>query len=206
MQLEYLTHLRLTNCEALTLNFQEGVLPVLTVKGHQLISLLLANFTSVDVAAIGECCPGLQNLALSGITVYEDITYPREQYFNNLRNLEVWSSVTSDTCNATILRQLLLYAPYITNLLVKATDALSDKLLFEIWRENEMCHLSRLTIDSCQNVTACVMHHLLDVRNQLSLLRVWSCLFITKHDQNQLKQRIKDENCDVYLEWYSWNG
>lgn len=50
MRLEHLAHLRLTNCDGLTLNFQEGVLPLLTVKGSQLISLLLANFTTVDLA------------------------------------------------------------------------------------------------------------------------------------------------------------
>ncbi|ROT82030.1 hypothetical protein C7M84_024818 [Penaeus vannamei] len=50
MRMENLTHLRITNSEGLTLDFHEGVLPVLTVKGHQLHSLLLVNFTTVDVA------------------------------------------------------------------------------------------------------------------------------------------------------------
>lgn len=39
--------------------------------------------------AIGECCPRLQNLALSAVAHYEDIMYPRENYFNSLVNVEV---------------------------------------------------------------------------------------------------------------------
>lgn len=52
MRLEHLAHLRLTNCDDMTLSFHEGVLPVLTLRGHNLISLLLANFTVVDL--VGE--------------------------------------------------------------------------------------------------------------------------------------------------------
>ncbi|XP_069165548.1 F-box/LRR-repeat protein 20-like isoform X3 [Procambarus clarkii] len=206
MTMEYLTHLRITNSEGLTLNFQEGILPVLTVKGHQLISLLLANFTNVDVAAIGESCPRLQNLALSAIGVYEDIVYPREHHFTQLRNLEVWSSLTVESCNTIILRQLLCYSKNLRNLLVKCTDALSDKLLFDIWRENDMRHLSRLTIDTCPNVTASAIHHLLDMTNKLTLIRLWGCFFITKDDDIKFQKRIKQENCDLYLEWYCWDG
>ncbi|XP_053627101.1 F-box/LRR-repeat protein 20-like isoform X2 [Cherax quadricarinatus] len=206
MMMEHLTHLRITNCEAFTLNFQEGILPVLTVKGHQLLSLLLTNFTNVDIAAIGECCPRLQNLALSAIGVYEDIMYPREHCFTRLRNLEIWSSLTVESCNTTILRQLLCYCPDLRHLLVKCTDALSDKLLFDIWRENDMRHLSRLTIDTCPNVTASAIHHLLDMTNQLTLIRLWGCFFITKDDDIKFQRRIKEENCDLYLEWYCWDG
>ncbi|XP_063602027.1 uncharacterized protein LOC134778128 isoform X5 [Penaeus indicus] len=206
MRMENLTHLRITNSEGLTLDFHEGVLPVLTVKGHQLHSLLLVNFTTVDVAAIGECCPRLQNLALSNIGVYEEIMYPREQYFCDLRSLEIWSALTSETMNSTILRQLLTYCHHLQNLLIKATDAISDKLLYDIWRENEMKQLSRLTIDTCPNVTAEAIHQLLDMTNNLTLIRLWGCFFITKNDEAKLQKRIKDENCDVYLEWYCWEG
>ena len=57
MRLEHLAHLRLTNCDGLTLNFHEGVLPVLTLRGHGLVSLLLANFTVVDlVGELSQLC------------------------------------------------------------------------------------------------------------------------------------------------------
>ena len=41
------------------------------------------------VTAVGECCPKLQNLAFSAITVYEEIMYPRDNLFTTLVNLEV---------------------------------------------------------------------------------------------------------------------
>lgn len=48
--------------------------------------------------------------------------------------MQVWTSVTVDTCNTIILRQLLGYCPGLENLLVKGADALSDKLFLDIWR------------------------------------------------------------------------
>ncbi|KAG0714017.1 hypothetical protein GWK47_001705 [Chionoecetes opilio] len=206
MRLEHLAHLRLTNCDGLSLNFHEGVLPVLTLRGHGLISLLLANFTVVDLTAIGECCPRLQNLALSGVTIYEEILYPRDHLFTTLVNLEVWTSVTTDSCNATILRQLLSRCPGLQNLLVRGADALSDKLLQELWQTNPMHQLSRLTLDSCHNVTIASIFHLLEEDNKLTLVRLWSCFLITRQDSLNLQHYVKAHNCDLYLEWYCWNG
>ncbi|XP_063877914.1 uncharacterized protein LOC135109934 isoform X1 [Scylla paramamosain] len=206
MRLEHLAHLRLTNCEGLTLSFHEGVLPVLTLRGHGLISLLLANFTVVDLVAIGESCPRLQNLAFSDIAIYEDIMYPRDNLFNTLINLEVWTTVNTDTCSATILRQLLSHAPGLTNLLVRGADALSDKLLQELWETNPMPRLSRFTLDSCHNVTAASIFHLLDAENDLTLVRLWSCFLLTRQDSRDLQHYAEARNYDLYLEWYCWNG
>ncbi|XP_045121231.1 uncharacterized protein LOC123510292 [Portunus trituberculatus] len=206
MRLEHLAHLRLTNCEGLTLSFHEGVLPVLTLRGHGLISLLLANFTVVDLIAIGESCPRLQNLAFSDIAIYEEILYPRDNLFNTLVNLEVWTSVNTDTCSATILRQLLSHAPGLTNFLVRGADALSDKLLQELWETNPMPRLSRLTLDSCHNVTASSIFHLLDAENDLTLVRLWSCFLITRQDSRHLQAYAEARNYNLYLEWYSWDG
>ncbi|KAK7065879.1 hypothetical protein SK128_011448, partial [Halocaridina rubra] len=206
MVLDHLTHLRITNNEALTLNFQEGILPILTVKGHQLLSLLLANFPSVDIAAIGECCPRLQNLALSNISIYDEIMYPREHLFNNLTGLEIWADLQVDTMNAIILKQLFCYCLGIQKILVRNTDALSDKLLYDVWRENPMKNLFRITIDNCPNLTASSIHQLLDMCNDLTLVRIWSCFFISKDDYLKLNKRVKTENCDLYLEWFGWTG
>lgn len=49
MVMEHLTSISLTNCEGLTLDFQEGVLPLLSVCGQRLQNLILANFTYVDI-------------------------------------------------------------------------------------------------------------------------------------------------------------
>lgn len=49
MVMQHLTSISLTNSEGLSLDFHEGVLPLLTVCGHQLQNLILVNFTSVDI-------------------------------------------------------------------------------------------------------------------------------------------------------------
>ena len=49
MTMQHLTSISLTNSEGLSLDFHEGVLPLLTVCGHQLQNLILVNFTSVDI-------------------------------------------------------------------------------------------------------------------------------------------------------------
>lgn len=69
-----------------------------------------------------------------------------------------------------------------------------------------MRRLSRLTLDTCHNVTANTIHQLLDCHNNLTLMRIWSCFFVSKDDYHQLQRRVEDENCDLYLDWYSWDG
>lgn len=54
MLFERLTSVSLTNSEGLTLDFHEGVLPLLAVCGQRLQNLILANFTSVDIS--GKLC------------------------------------------------------------------------------------------------------------------------------------------------------
>lgn len=71
---------------------------------------------------------------------------------------------------------------------------------------NPMPRLSRLTLDSCNNVTTAALYHLLEEDNRLTLLRVWSCFFVTRQDYRDLSQYIKDHNFDLYLEWYCWDG
>ena len=69
-----------------------------------------------------------------------------------------------------------------------------------------MPRLSRLTLDSCPNVSTASIYHLLEEDNKLTLLRLWSCFLITRQDSRDIQQYIKDHNCDLYLEWYCWDG
>ncbi|CAL4074807.1 unnamed protein product [Meganyctiphanes norvegica] len=204
MAFENLTHLRLTNSDNLTMDFHEGVLPILTIKGHQLLTLLLVKFTSIDVAAIGECCPRLENIALDLIGQYEEILYPRENLFTKLHVAEIWTDLSVRTLNEVILKQLLMFCPDIKHLLVRSADYFTDKLLFDIWRENPMKKLSRFTVDGCPNISAAILSNIFDMENDITTIRVWNCFLITKQDEQKIQKRIKAENCDCYLEWYSY--
>ncbi|XP_021933194.1 uncharacterized protein LOC110836380 isoform X2 [Zootermopsis nevadensis] len=100
-----------------------------------------------------------------------------------------------------MIRQLLLFSKNMTNMLFKGCEVLSDKLMAEIWEVNPMPKLSHLTLDNCHTITGQSLQHVLDADNELAVLRVWSCLNITKLLHIELVHRIKNENLDVYFEW-----
>ncbi|XP_076066825.1 uncharacterized protein LOC143040067 isoform X2 [Oratosquilla oratoria] len=208
MALNHLAHLQLTNSEGMALDFLEGVVPLLTVKGHQLVSLLLSNFAFVDVGAIGECCPRLQNLALSEVLLFDEIGYPRENIFTELRALELWAdpSPTYTTLSPVILQQLLAFCRGLRKLLLRSVVAINDKLFLQILEHNPMEKLSRLTLDGCPNMSALSLHALLSSTNDLILLRIWSCFLIGKDHQEELQRRVVEENCNVNLDWFPWEG
>ncbi|XP_076066833.1 uncharacterized protein LOC143040068 isoform X2 [Oratosquilla oratoria] len=206
MTLEHLTNLQLTNCDGMTLDFLEGVLPVLTVKGEQLVSLILANFSFVDIGAIGECCPRLQNLALSDVTLFDELVYPRENLFTRLRVLELWSDVGVTSLTPVVLQQLVANSSNLHNILLRGVACVTDKLFFQLLESNKMRELSRLTLDSCPCISASTIHTLLDSANDLTLIRIWSCFLIGKQEQDDLQRRINEENCDLYLDWFPWQG
>ncbi|KAL7645807.1 UNVERIFIED_CONTAM: hypothetical protein RMT77_002704 [Armadillidium vulgare] len=206
MTLESLSQLRFTNNDNQSIDFYEGILPILTVCGHRLETLLLVKFTMIDIAAIGECCPNLRNFAMSNISVFEELLYPKDSAFRELTALEVWTDVYSESVSPIILKQVLLFCPNLQNLLISGSSALNDKLMEEILKVNHLTELSRLTIDNCPNISCTTFQTLLDLKNKLTLVRIWSCFSITREESLILHRKIKKENCDTYLEWHAWFG
>lgn len=211
MVLENLTALSLTNGEGLTLDFQEGVLPLLSACGERLQNLILANFTEIDIAGIGRTCPGLLNLALSAVGRFDPINSVNPAWFSRLNALEVWCDTSQahapaqeQVASACLLRQLLV-SRNIKNLLFTACGSLTDKLFAEIWRDNPMKKLSHLTLDHCHGVSPQLVHHVLDAENELTMLRLWSCCQIHKNHNIEFSKRICSENMNVYLEWFAFN-
>ncbi|KAK7793601.1 hypothetical protein R5R35_011115 [Gryllus longicercus] len=203
MLFERLSSLSLTNSEGLTLDFHDGVLPVLATCGPRLLNLILANFTSVDIAGIGRSCKKLRNIAMSNIAQYESFGPICNEWFTELQALELWSDPQADL-NPNMFRQLLLFCPNMQNLLFKGCEVLTDKLFTEITEVNPMKKLSHLTLDHCHAITGDFLHHLLNSENELTVIRLWSCLNITKYTNSELSRRICDENMDVYLEWFQY--
>nr|CAD7604067.1 unnamed protein product [Timema genevievae] len=60
MAMENLTSISITNSEGLTIDFYDGILPLLCACGHHLQNLILANFTAVDIT---ESYAHVQNIA-----------------------------------------------------------------------------------------------------------------------------------------------
>ncbi|KAK3909480.1 F-box/LRR-repeat protein 2 [Frankliniella fusca] len=211
MVLESLTALSLSNGEGMTLDFQEGVLPLLSACGERLQNLILTNFTEVDLAGIGRTCPRLLNLALSAVGHYEPLSSVNTSWFSQLQALEVWADTSQAHAqgheqlpSALHLRQLLV-SPSLKNILFTACAALNDQLFHQIWMSNPMKLLSHLTLDHCHGVSPHLVHQVLDADNELTMLRIWSCCQINKIHNGEFVARICEENMNVYLEWFACN-
>ncbi|XP_071439059.1 uncharacterized protein [Hetaerina americana] len=204
MMLRHLTSLSLTTCpdEGDTMDFAQGVLPLLTAVGEQLTSLILSKFAYVDVGAIGKACPHLVNFALSEVTEFE-LMHQKicEEHFQELQALEIWAD-PDFILPANVLQQLLLFSKNMKNLLFKGVGILTDEMFRTIWKVNPMRHLSHLTLDHCHGITNATVHFILDADNELTMLRIWSCYRITKEAKNYITHRIMDENMDIYFDWF----
>ena len=93
MTLKTLTDLHLGNKNCQSFNFYEGVAPVLDTIGSNLLKLILEDFTEVDVDYIGQKCPNLKFLALSGILTYAPIGHLNSSYFTKVCDFPVSRSV-----------------------------------------------------------------------------------------------------------------
>ncbi|XP_046406838.1 uncharacterized protein LOC124171656 isoform X3 [Ischnura elegans] len=201
MVLRNLTALSLTACGA-ACDFEAGVLPLLTALGHQLNSLILAKFFSVDVGAIGMACPHLVNFALSDVTAFELMNQKiSAESFQELQALEIWSDADF-IIPTNVLQQLLLFSKNIRNILLKGVGIVTDEMFSEILKVNPMRQLSHLTLDNCHCVTHATVHRILDADNELCMLRIWSCYRINKEANDIISQRIANENMDIYLDWF----
>ena len=84
MTLKTLTDLHLGNKNCQSFNFYEGVAPILDTIGSNLLKLILEDFTEVDVDYIGQKCPNLKSLALSGILTYAPLGHLNSSYFTKV--------------------------------------------------------------------------------------------------------------------------
>ncbi len=155
MTLKHLTQLHLGNKNCVSFNFHEGVAPVLDAVGANLKKLVLEDFTEVDVDYIGDKCPNVVHLALSGILTYAPIGQLNPHYFNKLSSLELWNKIGLNhelaICQNT-LKQLLYRSP-LTYLLLQRIANLTDELMEEILQMNPLLTLRNVVIDYCHNVT-----------------------------------------------------
>ncbi|XP_018019160.1 F-box/LRR-repeat protein 20 [Hyalella azteca] len=210
--LSQLTQLSITNTADESVGFCESIVPLLCVRGSQLTSLLLATFTYVDLNVIGAACPNIENLALSNVAVFEPVALATASAsggkpFERLQALEIWTELRNSSCSAAVLRLLLLHCTALRNLLLRGADQLSHDQLMTIWlTSNPMQELTRLTLDTCPNVTSSTLEFLLTQENKLNMLRVWNCFNIHKSHEINILSMIKTGNMDVYFEWYAWEG
>ena len=78
-----------------SINFYEGVAPVLETCGETIKKLVLENIPEIDVSVIGEKCKELHTLALSGTTTYRQVAKPDPFAFRHLKSLELWDAFST---------------------------------------------------------------------------------------------------------------
>ena len=129
MPLKYLTKLHLGNKSGRQMSsrdnndiivgftFYEGVAPLLNAIGINLKKLVLEDFHQVDIRVIGQLCPVLEHLALSGIASFAPVFNANQSFlsvnnnekhkpFRYIKVLELWQDFTNCICEP-ILRSLL---------------------------------------------------------------------------------------------------
>ena len=67
-----------------------------------------------------------------------------------------------------------------------------------------MLRLQEVVFDHCQNITVASLWHLLEQPNDLTSIQVWQCIQVNQNDKDEIKRTIKEENLDVYFEWYPY--
>ena len=208
MNIKYLTNLHLGNKYCQSFNFYEGVAPVLDASGKNLKKLVLEDFTEIDIDFIGNKCPSLNHLAISGTLTYAPISQMNSSYFTKLENLELWNQFGQEHewCISTnMIKQLLFRAP-LKYLLLQRVGNLNDDLFSKILQYNPLLTLKNVVVDYCHNISSRFLWQLLEQPNMLSILRCWHCKGISsKEESEQITQTIKEENLQLYWEWYPYN-
>ena len=211
MNLSRLTSLHLGNKNATSFNFYQGVAPVLTVCGRTLKKLVLEDFTEIDAQQIGLSCPKLEHLALSGTTTYAPVAKILPGLFSKLKKLELWNrnnrwgshdSFQFSICVNT-LKQLMTFADLDFVLLYKV-DTMTDQVFNEISALNPLRRLKNVVMDHCQGITSATIWRLLEMPNELNVLRCWHCQGVPAKTRDEVKEIIREENLQVYWEWYAF--
>ena len=78
MNCKSLTYLNITNTDLFRVDFDEGIMPVLTECGHNLETLILDRFKHVDIGSVGKLCPKMKKLSLSHIVHFSQLLVPCE--------------------------------------------------------------------------------------------------------------------------------
>ena len=113
MELKHLTRLHLSNQCSEYFTFYEGVAPILSAC-QTLKSLVLEEFTEMDIGFIGKSCPGLTHLAISCADTFAPVLHIYPDLFRKLTSLELWNrrSAPSVVCEMS-LKQILFNAPLV---------------------------------------------------------------------------------------------
>jgi len=91
---------------------------------------------------------------------------------------------------------------YLKEIYFSRVEALNDGILATALPM--MLRLQEVVFDHCQNITVASLWHLLEQPNDLTSIQCWQCKLINPNEKDEIKRTIKEENLDVYFEWYPY--
>ena len=91
---------------------------------------------------------------------------------------------------------------YLKDIYFSRVEALNDGILANALPM--MLRLQEVVFDHCQNITVASLWHLLEQPNDLTSIQCWQCKQINQNDKDEIKRTIKEENLEVYFEWYPY--
>jgi len=96
-----------------------------------------------------------------------------------------------------ILKQLLCFCDKLQSFDLKLVDSLDDILWCQILGINPLAHLVSFSLDQCHCISGDMVQDLIHQENELQVLNVSSCRFVTNQHRNQIKKLISENNYDV---------
>ena len=77
-----------------------------------------------------------------------------------------------------------------------------DSFFTSLLESNPLLNLVNIVIDQCDQVTAAILWRLLEIPNQLRILRCWNCREVNDEDGRQIKRSVRENNLTLYFEYY----
>lgn len=104
------------------------------------------------------------------------------------------------TIGTSVVRQLLT-STRLERLLLQNVPH-PDSFFTSLLEANPLLSLSSIVIDQCDQVTVAILWRLLEIPNQLRILRCWNCREINDDDRREIKKSVRENNLMLYFEYY----
>ena len=82
-----------------------------------------------------------------------------------------------------------------------SVDSLDDVVWSQVLAANSLRALTSLTLDQCHSVSGDSLHDLVTEENDLQLLNIWSCRFVTTKHRETFRKIIARENYDLSMRY-----
>jgi len=188
--------LEIGNNDTFSIDFKKGIAPILTSCGISLKKLVLDKYRFVDIELIGKFCKKLEILGLSHIITYGRLQNICKSSFCKLEELDFTNEYGCPIVSK-VLKQLLFFSKNLQYLHLQRIDCLDDVLWSQALSKNKLTNLISLTLDQCHSISGDLVADVIEYKNSLQILNIWSCRFITNLNKEAMKKAICRENFDM---------